>query len=279
MEGQIQLSRTQKVDEIIKKILRHESMLSYSSLSQFAESPADFIKYKLKEREQTEAMIYGSMVHCLVLQPEDFYNRYFVLDDKAKKEEIGGAKPGATKAYKEWFGLMQFNAGKKTLVTTEDFSIAQGISMGVKYNRTASAIMDLCPQREVGIEWDYLNYKFKGFIDGKGNGNKFDLKTCTDANPKKVRWSIMDMWYYGQAAMYGIGDESLTDNYYIIAVDKKGGVSCHQLAKNLLERGRKEYEYFVNKFSECILSDSFDSSYEFFADRWDGVYDFDKAVW
>lgn len=276
MEQQIQVSRDEKIDGIIKKILRHESPLSYSSLSQFAESPADFIRYKLKEFERTEAMIYGAMVHCLILEPGKFYDRYFILDDKAKKKEIGGAKPGATTAYKDWFLNTKVTAGKKELVTTEDFEMANSIASGVINNRSANAILNLCPEREVKIEWEYLNYRFSGIVDGKGKGNKFDIKTCTDANPKKFRWTILDMWYHVQAAMYGVAGNDLNDNYFIIAVDKKGGISCHQLSSGLLEKGRKEYEYYVNKFSECILSDSFNNSnYDFFAERWDGIYDVD----
>lgn len=277
MEEQIQVSYSAKVDEIIKKILRHEDILSYSSLSQFAETPADFIKYKMQLKVQTDAMIYGSMVHCLVLEPGKFNSRYFVMDDNLIIEQIGGAKPRATSAYKAWANEKRAMAGEREVVSAQDFKDAHGTSQAISYNRTARVILDLCQEREVKIEWEYLNYKFKGFIDGKGNKNKFDIKTVQDANVKKVRWSIIDMWYYGQAAMYGVGSDSLDDNYFIIAADKKGGVSCHQLSKNLIERGRKEYEYYVNKFSECILSDSFNSSYEFFADRWDGIYDADKG--
>lgn len=282
----IQVSESAVIDEIIKKILRLESSLSYSALSAFSEGPREFIKYKLRTRETTDAMIYGGMVHCLVLEPKDFYNRYFVLDDVEKKKEIGGAKPGGTKEYKIWFEEMQRNAGSKILVKADDFKIAEMISRDCRYNDAASRILQICPEREESAEWEYGNYKWRGFKDMSGKDAVADLKTCIDANPDKVARDIYYNGHYIQGAMYLMADmikEGKDPNgpfhkdFFIIAVDKKGGISCHEVKPNFLEKGRKKYQYLINKFSECILKDSFDQSYEFFAERYDGIYDVDRT--
>src|SRR4051794_5238924 len=90
------------MSDIVSQLLKGEMRLSYSALCAFKESPAKFVQYKMKQKVTTEAMIFGSMVHCLILEPGDFDNRYFTLDDTQKCNDIGGAKPRATKAYKEW---------------------------------------------------------------------------------------------------------------------------------------------------------------------------------
>ncbi len=288
---ELQLSTDQIINNMLTAILRKEQHLSFSAISNFRESPRDFIKYKLHTVEPTEAMLYGQMVHCLVLEPGDFYNRYFVLDDVAKKEEIGGAKPAATAAYKAWLADMEKNANGKQLVTTADYTIAEQISRDVRFNDASSRILSICPEREQKIEWEFGNYKWQGFKDMSGKDAVADLKTCQDANPRKFRYDIINNWYYGQAAMYltadaiisGVAPEDINGvfhkDYYIIAVDKTGGVSCHLLKPNLIQRGFEEYQEMINKFSECVLKDAFDKSYDFHAQRWDGLYEVDKPSW
>jgi hypothetical protein len=57
---------------IISGLMSGESHLSYSSLKAFKKSPIDFINYKMGKKETTDAMLFGSMLHCLVLEPQDF---------------------------------------------------------------------------------------------------------------------------------------------------------------------------------------------------------------
>lgn len=276
------LSDDEKINGIITPIVRQQAHLSFSALSNFAETPRDFIRYKLKTMEVTDAMLFGAMLHCLTLEPDDFANRYLVIDDEEKKKEIGGAKPGATAAYKTWFQLQQQNAGDKQLVKQADFRSALRMSQDVRFNSASSRVLDICPHREQLVEWEYGNFKWKGFKDGSGEISIFDLKKVQDASPRAMQWDIIKKRLYLQAAMYLKADALMAGNddwravfekdYYIIAVDESAGVSVIQLPKQLIERGLKEYDYLIGKFSECILSDKFDASYEFFADGWDGIY-------
>lgn len=279
MQIETSVSSAPVIDAIVMKVLRGEDHLSFSSLSAFAESPADFIAYKLKTRETTPAMQYGAMVHCLVLEPQDFYNRYWVLDDVAKCIEIGGAKPRATSAYKSWIAAQRALSGCREIVTGDNFMLAKGIATGIRKNRAARAIYDMCPIHEEKIQWEYLNYKFRGIKDGNGAYATFDLKTCPDATPNNFKRVILNDKHYVQAAMYLHEGGDFDKPYYIIAADQKQGISVHQLSKNLINKGRKEYEYLVNKFSECILTDNFESSYDFFSDRPDGIFDVDVRPW
>ncbi|MBT7493497.1 MAG: hypothetical protein HN704_18010, partial [Bacteroidetes bacterium] len=72
--------RKAKEREVIDKIVKRQFHLSASSLKSFKQSPKAFIDYKLKEWKQTDAMLSGSMVHCLILEPEEFEKRYITLD-------------------------------------------------------------------------------------------------------------------------------------------------------------------------------------------------------
>jgi PDDEXK-like domain of unknown function (DUF3799) len=271
------MERKQEIDNIINKLMGGEGWLSYSSLSNFKSSPKDFIDYKLKAKVETPAMIYGSMVHCLVLEPELFKSRYHALDDTDICNQIGGAKPRATKAYKEWYAVAEQEAGDRIVVETDDLKAARYVANHVLYNRASRKVLDLCELREQDLEWSYKNFNFKGRMDGKGEKAVFDLKTCPDAEQGKFQRDIISNGYYLQAAMYLYGLNEVLP-YYIIAADKVGGVSVHLLDQSLIEFGMKEYEFVTDKFNECILKDSFNQSYDFWSKRYDGIFIAEKST-
>lgn len=256
---------------VISKLMSHEGHLSFSSLKCFKESPSSFIEYKLAKKEPSDAMLFGSMLHCLVLEPQDFENRYLCLEDQDICAQIGGAKPRATKAYKEWYQVTISEAGDRTVVDTNDYLSAKIIASNVHHNRASAKVLNLGWYHETPVDWEFKNFMFKGFIDGKGDKAIFDLKTCADANPTKFQREIISNSYYLQAAMYlyAVG-ENLP--YYIIAVDRKNGVSVHKLEDRLVEQGMIEYNKLLDRFNECILKDEFDKSYDFWSDRFDGTF-------
>lgn len=272
---QIQIHNTQPV---IDSLMDHTGHLSFSSLKAFAESPSTFMEYKLSKREPTDAMLFGSMLHCLVLEPQDFDKRYLCLDDVDICNSIGGAKPRATKAYKEWKAVAMAEAGEREIVETNEYQAAKIIASNVLHNRASAKILDMCWQHEKPIEWEFKNFVFKGFIDGKGEKAICDLKTCADAEPKKFQRDLINNRYYLQASMYlyAVGENI---PYYIIAVDKNSGVSVHKLEDKLIEHGMNEYSMLLDRFNECILKDSFNQSYDFWSDRFDGTFIAEKPGW
>lgn len=271
-------TRSDLIQGIVDRLLSGESSLSYSSLSYFKESPKSFIDYKLKRVEPTDAMIFGSMVHCLILEPEKFTERYYVIDDESICVEIGGAKPRATNAYKSWYASEEIKACEKICISISDFKAAEIQSLNVRYNAAAAKVLKRITETEKPIEWDYKNFKFRGVLDGLGDVI-VDLKSCTDANPRKFQRDIISMDYYLQAACYVKGIYELTGEvlpYYIIAFDKSNGVSVHQLTDTLITFGMDEYEMLCDKMNECILKDGWNQSYDFWAERFDGIYYADK---
>lgn len=166
----------EKLDNLLNKILTKEEYLSYSSLSQFKKSPKDFVEYKFGERKETDAMAYGTLLHTLVLQPETIDSKYAVYDDADICASIGGAKPRATKLYKEDKAIFEAQNQGKLIISLDDFNEADKVANNVKFNRSASSIIKQCTEFEKGYEWEFMNLKFKGFIDAKGDKCMFDLK-------------------------------------------------------------------------------------------------------
>lgn len=264
-------NRQERIDTVVNRLMTHDDHLSYSSLSCFKHSPRKFMDYKMGIKEETDSMLYGSMLHCLVLEPDDFCNRYHTIDDRDVCNQIGGAKPRATKAYKEWYQVAIQEAGEKQLVETNDYISAKIAAENIRSNRASAKILSMAIERERPIEWEFKNFKFKGFIDGNGEKAIFDLKTCPDASPQKFQREIVNRGYYIQAAMYLCGLGQAKD-CYIIAVDRSNGVSVHKLENKLIELGATQYNEILDKFNHCILTDAFDQSHDFWSDRWDGIF-------
>lgn len=264
-------NRKDLIKGIIDKLLNQESALSFSSLKDFADSPKDFIDYKLLLKEETDAMKYGSLVHCLLLEPDKFEERYVVFDDADLMASIGGAKPRATKAYKEQRDIFHAENQGKIILDVDTYNQAKFVQINALNNRAVKAKLDGLTQKEFGVEWDYQNFKFRGYIDGQCDKYRVDIKTCVDAKPRKFGRDIMEKRLYLQAAMYEVGS-GIRIPHYLIALDAKGGCSVHLIDGKLMDYGLEEYERLVQDFNKCILQDKFNESYEFWSQRYDGVF-------
>jgi hypothetical protein len=266
------------VSTVVSRLMSGEGHLSFSSLKAFAESPARFVEYKLAKPEPTDAMVLGKIVHCLILEPEEFDKRYVCLDDVDICNQIGGAKPRATNKYKEWKAVALAEAGDRELIDNNDFYLATKMANAVRDNRASAKILALCPEREKKIQWEFKNFQFLGFIDAKGEKAKVDIKMCVDASPRKFQRTIIEEKYYLQDAMYTYA-EGEDVPFYNIAVDRSGGVSVHKIHQHLLEHGMTEYNMLLDRFNECILKDHWDRSHDFYSELFDGTFVCEKPGW
>jgi hypothetical protein len=261
---------------IISDIIAQRTGLSYTALSNFAESPRHFIDYKMQKVEETPAMLYGSMLHCLILEPDDFLKRYFVFDDTAKVAEIGGGNPRNTNAYRQWKAEQFLTQGERKAIDPQEYQHAKIVALNVRYNRASSEIMNACPIREQKVNWIDYNFAFRGIKDLEGDDIIADIKSCPDANPEAFGWKIRKERLALQAYMYVRETKKV---FYWIAVDKLGGVSVHYCKPSWIEWGREEYNRLLIAFNDCIIRDAWDQSYDFWAPYWNGIYDAEKPAY
>ena len=270
--------RQTKIDQLISDLMGGVKTLSFSSLKAFRNSPADFIDYAFREKKQTDAMLLGTLIHCLVLEPEQFDSRYTVMDDTDIMAELADSgNPRNTKKYKEWKATFIANCVGET-ITLKMKQQAEIIAGNITHNRAAKKVLSLCPKREQKIEWQYKNFGFRGYYDLGGEKIRADIKKVPDASPRAAQSTIIKMWYHGQAAMY-LTAEGIKLPFYIICADAKGGVSVHKIDKSLIDHALEEYSTLVDKFNECLLKESFNQSYDFWAESYDGIYVCDKPAY
>lgn len=171
--------------------------LSKSSLSAFNVSPKHYVKY-LNEKKDSSGFLLGSLIDCIVLEPEKFENKYYVYEKPDLRTKVG-------KQAKESTLLIAKN---RTLITKEDYQKA-------KYAK--ESLMDLKESRDL-IEKSFNIQKKLTFTDAKtklpligyqdfqssawDSNLLVDLKTSRTAEPDKFNRLISDYDYDLQNAVY-----------------------------------------------------------------------------
>ena len=268
----------QQIHDLINGLLNQEKHLSYSSLSAFKKSPLDFLHYKFQQREATPAMAFGSMAHNFILQYETFFSNYYVIDKDAPKRptiaQYNAKKPSddTLAAIEYWDDLEQESFGQ-ILITHNDLNELDKISNSLFKNAAAMHLIIKCKDFEKEYDFNHDNFSFKSFIDAEDSNIRLDLKIVQNAEPKKFQRDAIAYGYHIQAAMYELAGGKR--DYYLIALDRNGGVSVNKLSDELIAHGMQQINNLLENFNRCILEDAWLQSYEFYSTRADGAYEFE----
>lgn len=267
-----------EIHNLINSLLNYEKHLSYSSLSAFKKSPLDFLHYKFKPKEQTPAMAFGSMAHNFILEYHTFFDNYYVIDVNAPKKptsiQINAKKPSDDTifAIQYWENLSK-EAGNLTLITNSDLNELDKLSNSLFKNTAAMHLVIKCKEFEKEYNFKHDNFLFKSFIDAEDSNIRLDLKIVQSAEPKKFQRDAIAYGYHIQAAMYELAGGKR--DYYLIALDRNGGVSVNKLSEELIAYGMQEINNLLENFNRCVLEDAWMQSYEFYSSRADGAYEFE----
>lgn len=288
------LSYQERRAELIRKIESNEIVYSFSSFSKFMDSPRHFLEYKLDKRKSTPAMEFGTLVHCLVLEPDEFEERYEIKDiaepstelsksfcdniiqgiDAQTAFEMAGYKKGnpheIQAKYQEYINL-SLGIGDLKPISESLYKQAELVKNAINFNGASNHILNQITETEKSVKWQMHDLNWHGFIDGKGERIKADLKIVADANPRKLRYKIRDMKYDIQAALYNLALNP-NDDYYIIAADRNGHVSVINVTKQSLGNAYELIEESILKLKQCIFLNKWDASYDYFGNR-SGVYE------
>lgn len=261
-----------KYTELMRKIRSKEITQSFSAIRAFSKSPAEYIAYKLRLFEPTEAMDFGTLVDLLLFTPDEFEEKYFVIDDIEVVQKLieGGYKNArATKDYKNWKEEeLQKNNGKKE-VAIDDYNLAKRIVEGLNKNEASRWVLDQLGEVQKKLEFEWLGYTWRGVVDGEGESIRMDLKIFADADPNAVQRRILREKYTWQSAVYDQGGGK--KDFYFVVADKNGGVSVHYVDRRHIVNAKEEIEYHIGLFQKCALFDEWQASYDFYAPN--GIYE------
>ena len=200
------------------------SVVSKSHLDLVARSPlhywARYVDPKRVEPEPTAAMLLGTAVHTLVLETDQFAERYVAAPEGIDRRY---------KAGKELFAEWEAQAAGRTVLTKADADLIQAMGRAVHGHPAAAYLLGLPGKAETTHMWtdEATGLECKCRPDWLVDDGSMivDLKTTEDASPAGFAKSIAAWRYHCQASWYLDGIQKSTgrrpEQFIFICVEKK----------------------------------------------------------
>lgn len=232
----------------------HQSpRISRSSLMEFKRSPYHYwykyINPDYKPEPATPAQIIGNALHTLILEPNEFEKRYFVIPEFNK----------ATKQGKERWQKIKFELGSKETLTTNQYQTLQAIAASLKKNNLATQLIENA-EIEQSLYWDDPDTGIlcKCRPDILRCNLVCDLKTAKDGSPRSFQYAAFDYGYYIQAAMVREAikqlKQKLIKDFLFLVIEKSApyAISIYQLDEASLDKGYQEFKTLLARYQQCL---------------------------
>jgi hypothetical protein len=203
-------------------------------------TPAHYHAYKtgLIVREETRALVLGTLCHLAVLEPERLATAFAVrpagLDFR-------------TKDGKAWRDAQ----GEKPILDETEAAMLDGMSKSVAAHPAAAALLDGA-QREVSLFKEHrTGLRLKGRLDVLGNGYVADVKTAEAGDAGGFAAAVFRYNYHVQAAMYC--QLAGVERFSFITVEKVApfAVAVYDLSAKALQVGLNSLNYALDTITAC----------------------------
>lgn len=231
--------------------------ISNSKLSKIAISPAHFQQYINEPPKETDALRFGSLLHCLILDPQNF-EKEFAIEPIVNKRTNAG-KEHLAQFYEE-------NAGKM-FVTEEQVNLATILKEKIYEHPLANKLLSGKGENEIALFWtdEETNVKCKCKIDRIKNGIIIDLKSTRSAKPEDFMRDAYNYGYHRQAAFYCKGYENCYNKapkgFVFITVEKEApySVAIYEATELFKEVGGLEIGELLKVYKDCMEIGEFPS--------------------
>lgn len=246
------------LEEDEKSYHSNKTILSRSDLGNIGVCPAYF-KYMLEtETPKTPALILGSAFHKLVLEPDDFFNKY----------AVGSKVDRRTKEGREEYARFMAQNQNKEVISSEDFELISQMKNSIESSPVANAIL-MNTTKETSIYYKDLDadMEFKCRPDAykkvEDKALIADLKSTGDASTHAIQNDIYNRNYDLQAYMYrkgvskvlGIEEDNITFSF--IFVEKTAPFLIHIVCcdDSVYQSGQAKFLEYSSKYKECLKDD------------------------
>ena len=220
---------------------------SSTRLKELMRSPAH-LRYMDENPKFGDALVIGDAFHTMVLESQDFTNRFVTGPDVDRRTKDGKA---------EWAAFAE-TVGTRKILTYDQNLMVTGMAKAVMSNTMAHELVLSRTETELTLFWRALGIACKSRIDGFNLNNRaaFDLKSCENANRDEFARSIANFKYHVQAAWYldslnaaGFPAETIV----FIAVEKVApyGVALYELDDDAIEEGRIQIAKHLPILANC----------------------------
>lgn len=233
--------------------------VSHHDLLNFEISPGHYVYAKANPSEQTDAMKLGSAVHCALLEPKRFARDYVGLPpDYDGRKKMGIALME---------GLLEQGFKKENILKYDEIQAIKGIKDSIFDSRIVRAFFDAADHFEVTLFWQDKETGIfcRGRVDLTASkyGAAVDLKSAQKGGARTAVFSkdVETRLYYRQAAYYLDGLKALgmdINKFVFLVVEKTGPFASNkfELDPELIAIGRAENRTLLNRYAECLDSDS-----------------------
>lgn len=203
-------------------------------------------------RKETDALVFGNALHCLILEPEQFDEKYAVKPVCDRRTKLG----------KQLYAEFLEESEGKIILTQEQHTAAYGIAKSLANHPLVSNMLK-GGESEVSYFADdsFYNVKRKCRLDYFKGGVIFDVKTCKDASPQGFLKAVINYGYHLQASYYldtvNMSGEDTAKEFVFIAVENvfPYAVGVYKLDEQSLKAGRNRYKAALTKLAEFKASD------------------------
>lgn len=228
--------------------------MSAGGLKRMRQSPAHFYGLQLDPDrpppgEPTPAMKNGTLVHCVIFEPDQVAARYLVKPDgmsfaskegKAWREANAGREP--VDARQMAAALAQAAALRRLPDVAALLSDGYGEASAFWIDETTG---ELCKCRP-----DWVSPAGDGVV-------LLDGKTCQNASPDGFGRAIWNFGYWMQAAWYADGFEKATGQrvhgfvFSAVESDWPHAAAAYMLGDDVMDRARAENRRLLDLYAEC----------------------------
>lgn len=228
--------------------------ISASVIKDFMVSPLYWKESKGVEEKDTKPKTIGSALHCFILEPHLYSQKFVVLPKLDLRTNKG----------KELFAELKTNYPNALFINEEESELIKRMSDSFFKNKEAVQLLENA-EKEV----DYYSVdektglKIKGRIDINPTYNVVaDIKTCEDSSEKKFLYDLMKRNMHIQASHY----LSLTkkDNFIFIAMEKKipYTVSLFAIDESFINQANQERRMLLDLIKWTFDNDYYCNYYE-----------------
>ena len=238
-----------------EKEYRSHPAISRSELFKISESPEKFKYCREHPEEPTPALIFGQLLHKVVLLPDMIWDDFIVAPNVDRR----------TKAGKEEYAAFLEEAKDKVVVTSDMMTQALEMASALSGNEFAQKLLDGEKEKEFFWSDDMTGEDCKCRVDCLTEVGEnlivVDLKTTDCAETEAFTRSAIKYGYDLQAAMYSDGVEKNTGRkplFVFIAIEKKPpyAVNIMQADELFIRRGYDRFRELIGIYHDCKQTDN-----------------------
>lgn len=206
--------------------------------------------YAIHQKPDTEALLFGRVLHCAVLEQGECFKRYRSIDLNDRPEKNKTMASTKNKKWKAQKYADSLEGGYQIIPSAWKAEIT-AMATSILSHPRAAEIIAACDRREHTILWEAEGIEMKSRIDLQRIGGAADIKTARDASERGFEAAVRKDMLHVQSPMYQ--DAAKVKEFEFIVVEKEApyDVNVLSLDDEYEEYGRGAYKNALRTIAQC----------------------------